>query len=240
MILFAAATARELKHFCPGNEGFDFKTGLRQAAVYCGCRVGFLVCGVGPLNAALGLQRILLTDSGIELVINVGIAGSYDLEKDPLGTVCRAKAEIWPEYGIRTGDAHVDVHALGFPLLGRGRSALWNRMELDAEELSSFKDILHLETDASWNEAVALTVSGASGSVALAQRLAQGYRADMENMEGFALAYVCRMHKVPFVEIRSISNLAGSRNASDWNLEAAFTSLSRIWDRLWKRKKEMR
>ncbi len=240
MILFAAATARELEHFCPGNEGFDFKSGLRQAAVYCGCRVGFLVCGLGPLNAALGLQRLLLSGSGVELVINVGIAGSYDLEEYPLGSVCRAKAEIWPEYGIRTGDAHVDVRALGFPLLGRGKSALWNRIDLDAEELSGFKDILHLGPDAPWNRAVSLSVSGVSGSVALARRLAQGYRADMENMEGFALAYVCRVHGVPFVEIRTISNLAGSRAGSDWNLKAAFASLGRTWDRLWKRKKEMR
>jgi len=233
MILFVGATPRELGHFYPGGQGFDFQAELGQCAVYRGQEICFLACGVGPLNAALSLQRCLLSRPGIKLVVNVGIAGSYDLELYPLGSVYLAEVEIWPEYGIRTGSDHVDPRALGFPLLGRGPGALWNRILLDPPDAGEYKDILCISPKAGWSRISSLTVAGASGSRQLARKLARRYQAGMENMEGFALAYVCLMHDVRFVEARSISNLAGSREQRDWDLDAAFRALKGLWTGIW-------
>jgi len=43
----------------------------------------------------------------------------------------------------------------------------------------------------------------------------------VESMEGAALHYVCLMEKIPFLQIRSISNVIGERDKSRWKLEEA-------------------
>lgn len=47
----------------------------------------------------------------------------------------------------------------------------------------------------------------------------------VESMEGAALHYVCLMEKIPFLQIRSISNIIGDRNKSRWKLEEAIENL---------------
>jgi futalosine hydrolase len=47
----------------------------------------------------------------------------------------------------------------------------------------------------------------------------------VESMEGAALHYVCLMEKIPFLQIRSVSNVLGDRDKSRWKLKEAGQSL---------------
>ena len=47
-----------------------------------------------------------------------------------------------------------------------------------------------------------------------------------ESMEGSALHYVCLMEKIPFLQIRSISNYIGERNKKHWNLKDSINNLN--------------
>ena len=47
-----------------------------------------------------------------------------------------------------------------------------------------------------------------------------------ESMEGAALHYVCLMEKVPFVQIRSISNYIGERNKQKWDMMNSIVNLN--------------
>lgn len=47
-----------------------------------------------------------------------------------------------------------------------------------------------------------------------------------ESMEGAALHYTCLLEKIPFLQIRSISNFIGERNKKNWNLKDAITNLN--------------
>lgn len=47
----------------------------------------------------------------------------------------------------------------------------------------------------------------------------------VESMEGAALHYVCLMEKIPFLQIRSISNQAGERNKDRWKIKEALKNL---------------
>ena len=228
MILFTAATLKELKHFCSSMSGFDFQGSTGHCTWRKHTRMLLLTCGVGPLNAALGLQSFLAAHPQTDMVINTGIAGSYDLDLLPIGSVCVASAEIWPEYGIRTGSGPADPELLGFPLSGQDTSPVWNRIELDPRQMSNYGDVFNETLPAGWTAAASLTVAGVSGTLEVARELAGTFNAGMENMEGFALAYVCRNKKIPFSEVRTISNLAGSRNSRDWNFRDAFSSLARL------------
>ncbi len=233
MILFIGATLKELQHFTRSAVGAGLQYQAGEVVQYKGHDVCLLPCGVGPLNAALGLQSFLLLHPGVDVVVNVGIAGSYDLNNLPLGAVCMAQAEIWPEYGVRSSSAWVDPWALGFPLQGEGESEIWNRIELGAPGAVNYTRALCLDPGRDCEYATSLTLAGVSGNRELALELSRRYQAGMENMEGFALALVCRMQNIPFVEIRTISNLAGSRDSRDWDFKAAFQALSRVWTRLW-------
>lgn len=48
-----------------------------------------------------------------------------------------------------------------------------------------------------------------------------------ESMEGAALHYICLMEKIPFLQIRSISNYIGERNRKKWNLKDAIDNLNK-------------
>jgi len=47
-----------------------------------------------------------------------------------------------------------------------------------------------------------------------------------ESMEGAALHYVCLMEKIPFVQIRSISNYIGERNKKKWDMNESIIKLN--------------
>jgi len=81
----------------------------------------------------------------------------------------------------------------------------------------------------SWPRVVSLTVAGVTGTQARARLLKQKYQAHIENMEGFALAYVCTLAQIPFLEIRTISNLVGTRDKKYWNINLALKKLNLIW-----------
>jgi futalosine hydrolase len=48
-----------------------------------------------------------------------------------------------------------------------------------------------------------------------------------ESMEGAAMHYVCLMEKIPFLQIRSISNYIGERNKKNWNMNDSIANLNR-------------
>jgi futalosine hydrolase len=47
-------------------------------------------------------------------------------------------------------------------------------------------------------------------------------------MEGFAVAFACRLRGVPLDVIRGISNTAGDRDTSRWQVAAALEAAGRL------------
>lgn len=58
-------------------------------------------------------------------------------------------------------------------------------------------------------------------------RLLKSQGAVVESMEGAALHYVALMEKIPFLQIRSISNYVGERDKSKWNFKDAIGHLNK-------------
>jgi futalosine hydrolase len=77
------------------------------------------------------------------------------------------------------------------------------------------------------------TVSTCSGTDALAEALRARTGADVETMEGAAIAWVCRDHGVPWVQVRAISNRTGDREHAGWDLDRATGAVRVAVRRLW-------
>lgn len=130
MLLVCAATARELLSALPEQALGPLRSGMRPGGADPACRsrnccpctwaCPALACitGVGPVNAALGMGLALAgarqAGHAVSLVLNVGVAGSMDLQRAPLRSLWRVEEEIWPEYGLHDGTA-VDGPSFGFP-----------------------------------------------------------------------------------------------------------------------------
>ena len=240
MLLVCAATARELLSALPEQAlgpapgaacGPAAQTGLPEQELlplHLGLPALACITGVGPVNAALGMGLALAgarqAGHAVSLVLNVGVAGSMDLQRAPLRSLWRVEEEIWPEYGLHDG-RQVVAQAFGYPQWSDGRHEVRDRLTLSGPaELG-----LTLRGAATGEAGVrSLTVAGVSASVLRVQHLRQLYGAALENMEGFAVAYAAARAGLPCLEIRSVSNKVGPRTADEKDFPGALRQLGRI------------
>lgn len=179
------------------------------------------VTGVGPINAAFTLGKLLGENPRVNGVISLGIAGTFDIAKAPLGSSVIASAETWADYGLYTADG-VDPRGIGFGQTDDALNPVWNTIELQPDVVLQQ---LELTRPAHCTEGASLTVAAASGTAERAQQMRKAHAPLIENMEGFGLALGCLRHEIPFLEIRTISNVVGSRAAEDWCIDEAFAAL---------------
>ena len=95
MIVLACATERELREMLAGLE----KPVENGAVRVADCRILPCVTGVGPVAAGISAGEALARHPEATGMINAGICGSFDPERFPLGGICVARKEVWPEYG---------------------------------------------------------------------------------------------------------------------------------------------
>ncbi|MDR2056435.1 MAG: futalosine hydrolase [Desulfovibrio sp.] len=228
-LLICAPTAGELAALLPGIAPEDAREMRLIPARLKQGRALACVIGVGPVNAALAMGGALVgaKDAGtpVAAVLLAGLAGAFDLARLPLGSLCLVKEEIWPEYGLHDG-ASVTARAFSFPLwrrAARDGGDVYDRLPLAAPEAVGLSP-----RSGALAEALSLTVAGVSASLARARDLLQRYGADLENMEGFAVAYACARHGLPCVEVRSVSNKVGPRAREEKDFPGALRRLAQV------------
>jgi futalosine hydrolase len=169
-----------------------------------------LVGGFGPVAAAVSTARRLAREP-FGAVLSAGIAGALDgrcaLRQPVLGT--RAVAA---DLGAESPDGFVPADRLGF---GVGAA------EAAPSLLAAARGAL---PDAAAGDI--LTVSTATGTAITAERLAAAHpHAVAEAMEGFGVASAAAAYGLPFLEIRAVSNLVGTRDRSGWDVAGALGAL---------------
>ena len=236
-LLVCAATAAELAHAAPGRVAEDTLRELTPVPVRLkGREALFCVTGVGPVNAALALGFCFgLTSAGgkdgaapwrIGAVLNVGLAGAFDLEATPLRALCLVVEEIWPEYGLNDGSS-VTARAFSYPQWRKADGApedVYDRLRLADVVAVARRE----PAPGTFLTRRSLTVAGVSASFGRAREMANRHRAELENMEGFAVAYACARAGVPCVEVRAVSNKVGPRAADEKDFPGALAALGGI------------
>lgn len=224
MIILACATSREEKALLPRPAS---PTDREPGPLTMGGRK-FLPCvvGIGPVAAALSAGALLERHPGVTGILNLGICGSFDTDVAPLGAVCVASAEIWPEYGVRRAqDDGGQEEAFGHQMFADLPLEPVNRLDLDPRAQAR---AMGLSLPADWIAGPSLTVAGVSGDQKRADMLRSRHKALTENMEGFGLALAAKRRGIPFLEIRTVSNPVGARDKRLWNFGLALQALGTI------------
>ena len=182
------------------------------------------VLGVGKTNAAMHLPAALRALPGARAVLLFGVAGAYPgrhrAAPGPVknGALCVVGSDRFGDEGVDTPKGFQDLKALNLgdcgPFPANPRMAQQAAAALGVPIVRG------------------VTVSTCSGTDASSQRMHRRSGADIETMEGAAVAYVCRQVELPLLHIRAISNWTGDRERGDWNLGAAVEVVQRAVRRL--------
>ena len=195
-LLVVAATDFEIKPFIENNKSADV-----------------LITGVGIPATVFHLTK-QLAQKEYDLVIQAGIAGSFN-NKLVAGRVAMIETDTFGDIGIdekgnfktlfETGLAHEN----DFPFS--------NGWLLNEHEYF---------THPSLPVAKGITVNKIIDDEIQIKRIQEKFGADIESMEGAAFHYVCLQQKIKFLQLRSISNIAGERDKTKWTMKEAIINLN--------------
>lgn len=172
--------------------------------------------GVGPAAVAAFTAK-LLSEKRFDLVINIGIAGG--MNQSSISSIAVANEVIAADLGVETHDHFLPIEQLGF-----GPNSFLINEDLLAQVVKSLQN---KKLDVSIGPI--LTVSTATGTDVLRDKRFNQYPgAIAEAMEGFGVASAASLFGIPFLEIRTISNLVGERQRKAWNIEAAIETIERV------------
>ena len=179
--------------------------------------------GIGAVNAAHALTCALQAFRPA-LVVQVGVGGAYlDVDLDR-GDLALASEENYGDLGVRAPDGWHSAELIGIPVLQQEES-FYNCFPLDRDLVLRAAAVLDPGGGGGPGPRLRIgpfvTVQECSGVTALGQERAGRFRAICENMEGAAAAHLCQLYRVPFLEVRGISNMVEDRRSADWDLPRA-------------------
>lgn len=204
-ILLAAATMFEIQptvDYLRGQAGRDRVHSVTP-----------LITGVGGIATTWTLTR-QIDRANPDLVVQAGIAGCFTGKRP--GEVLVISEEILADLGVWEEQRFKSLFEMkladkdGFPF-GDGRLVNPHKRLLS---LSSLEPVS------------AMTVNEITTDNEKIRWYQQNTDAVVESMEGGALHYVCLQAKVPFLQLRSISNAVGVRDKTKWDIPLAIARLN--------------
>lgn len=157
--------------------------------------------GVGKVNAAR-VTQILIDKFDIEAIINVGSAGSAKDELD-IGDIVIGKKIVQHDF---------DITAFGHP---KGFiSNVGQYVESDSKLISKMEQIISNFQNNEFKIKIGTIASGDifCTEIKMKEKIRTKFDADAIEMEGAAIAQVCKLDNVPFIIIRSISDSPNGNN----------------------------
>ncbi len=191
-VLVIAATEAEIKPF------LDLPAQQRQG-------VDTLITGVGMVATALTLGE-RLARTRYDLLLNVGIAGSFD-RTIPLGEAVRVVRDTFSELGVEDGERFINSETAGLA------------------PYTFYSEYAHPSVD-SLRQCKGITVNTVHGNDPTIKAVVERLSPDIESMEGAAVFQVAEHFGIPVLQVRAISNYVERRNKSNWQLAQAIGNLN--------------
>jgi len=185
---------------------------LRARLASC-AGVEFLVAGVGMLETAVHLGQFLARRPGeVAAVVNLGVAGAFVGTGAALLDLCLAEREVLGDFGI----------------CANGTITSFSGDTMATDTVFPLDDSLRARAEAGLvahgfgvRRGTFVTVNCVSGTERRGAMLRDRHQALCENMEGAAVTRLCRLHAIPALELRAVSNLVEDRDPSRWRLAEA-------------------
>lgn len=194
---------------------FELATAKEKIKSNKNIEILFEITGIGMLATAIHLSKIIYEQKP-DFIIQAGIAGSFTKEII-LGDVFLIEKEFIGDVGVYEKNNWEDIFDL--------------KLMKPNEKPFSKKSIVN-KTISSYNQlnlpiVNAVTVNQITTQSLHIHQLQKKYNPSIESMEGAALHYACNFHKIPYLQIRSISNYVGERDKSKWKLKLAINNLNK-------------
>lgn len=157
--------------------------------------------GVGKVNAAR-VTQILIDNFNIQGIINVGSAGSCNDELE-IGDIVIGKKLVQHDFDITAFG-----HEKGFI------SNVGQYVESDDRLISQIEEVIKNIKDKDFNIKIGTIASGDifCTEPKMKEKIRNKFSAECIEMEGAAIAQVCKLDQIPFLVIRSISDKPNGQN----------------------------
>ncbi len=210
-----AATWEELEPLIqPLNAGFLAKPWRRIfLGSWKGREILLVETGVGKVNAAVA-TALVIERWRPSLLLLTGVAGAMPSSGLKPLDLALATEEIYGDEGCMTEEGWITLQDMDTPYLTPDEGPLYHRFPLLAAP------------DLELPKGPFVTLSAITGTAQRAEELEDLFPGVLcENMEGAAVAHVAARYKVPLVEIRAMSNMAGPRQRHLWKIQEASSLL---------------
>jgi|SRR5215831_9173781 len=183
--------------------------------------IAILTTGVGMVATAAWCSRILGAD-GYELALNLGVCGSFESAIE-LGQVVHVTSERIAELGAENDENFLTAQEL--KLLPNDEFPFTNGRLVNSSSPKSATLAALLTVDG-------ITVNTANGNDRSIAAVMKRFHPQVESMEGAAFMYSCMIHRVPFAQVRAVSNYVERRNREGWKLTEAIRNLAAVGMRI--------
>ena len=201
-LLVVAATEKEIAPFLAQNPTQEY-----------------LITGIGVPACLYSLLKKIQYKK-YDVIIQAGIAGCFS-EEIGLGETVLVKKDVFADQGVFEKEQYFSLPDAG--LSGKDDWPYnngWLVNENKALELFDLKKVN------------ALTIHTISDESKMTNHYLLKYPSAIESMEGAAFHYVCLQEKIPFIQMRSISNRVGERDKTKWKIKEAIDNLNAALEHL--------
>ena len=173
-------------------------------------------CGVGKVNAARTTQK-LIDKFNITTIINVGVAGAINSNLK-IGDVIIAKKVIQHDFDITA--------------FGHNKGYITDVGEGIESNNNILKKVKEIRQDNSYKTKIGIIATGDifCTDIKMKEKINNKFNADVVDMECGAIAQVSFLENIPFLAIRSVSDIPNGDNAKtfDENLKTASKIASEV------------
>jgi futalosine hydrolase len=176
--------------------------------------IDVLISGVGAISTTY-LLTYNINNMRPDYLIQAGICGSFTTDHAP-GDVVFVSEETTGDLGVEENNDFKDVFDMNLQETATGPyTGKWL--------VNPFCD--------DWNEydlpfVKGVTINEITTQPQRIEQLKKKYFADIETMEGAAFHYTALMERIPFMQVRAVSNYVGERDKSKWKMKEAIEELN--------------
>lgn len=177
--------------------------------------IDILITGIGLTTATYVLTKQIAIKRP-DIIFQAGIAGCFD-KNIPLGSVVVVKQDIIADQSVIENKQLKTMFDL--KLIPHNQFPFKKGWLINPDK--------YLVKQTKLKAVKAISVNHITTSKLIMKFYEDKFQSTIESMEGAALHYVCMMEKIPFLQIRGISNYVGERNKTNWSLRGSIINLNK-------------